>query len=426
MTNSNQRVFLVLCIYLAIIPTVWAAGYILRIVPLRGDVTAFLEYGISFCATLLLILGTLTRDRKQLAVLHLQPWHWTAIVLFWISAILGAYLAAPNPEFAYGRLILLTSLVFGGFATYIWFQNLEERKNFELAAAFCAGSILYAMCILPAIPDFVDKVGIHWNEAFVPYFNVRRYTNNLSVTIPALTAIWIWLSIQSAEPTRHASLWKTVTFLSLCGLWSVLFWAGSRAPALAIACAVLVIFLVGQPYRRLIVKGSLYPAVIGSIVSLFLPRPTGAFGTWSRLLDTGRYESLNRLGSNRIQVWSEAWRLFLENPWFGNGHGQFPLQESIPKNIRYLSPHNFPLEVLHDFGLVGGLSIMAIVYGGIIKMLLHARKHGLTPVALLGLLVVTTLAVESIFDRNITIFIQAVPFVVFWAMAAASQTRQKL
>ena len=418
MLNSN--VFRVLCAYLAMWPTVWGWICIVKQVPAQGLVHFYLGYSSSLLIAFALMFGLFSRDRSLPVALKFGRWRWCAVGCFLLAATVGPWLSAPEPSYAYIRLLMLLPLILSGFAAYVWFQTLPEKKYVQVVVAFITGMLIHAVAVLPFLAPHFEALNLVWSTGILPFYNVRRYTNYFAIGIPALTGIAIWLRSRQGLVFEQQRLWTVLAWLGLCMLWTMLFWTGSRAPILAILCSFAVVMMVATQYAKPILRVSVYTALVGSVASMFLPRPTLSFGFWARLFDPMLYESAERLGSGRLPIWSEAWRLFLENPILGNGHGQFPLQDSVPASMRFQTPHNFPLEMLNDFGAVGGIAIIALVYGGIAKLVLNARGENMPPLTLLCLLGLLTMTFQSLFDGNITSFQPTIPFVLFWALTAAS------
>lgn len=422
---ANSAVFRTLCVYLALWPSVYGWIHIISELPAGGTTVYLLGYSASLLAAIGLMVGLISRDRSQPVSIEFGRWRWYALGCFLVAAALGPWLSAPEPAYAYLRLILMLPLIMSGIAAYLWFQTLPEKNYVQVVLAFIIGMLLHAVVVLPFLQPSIDLLDLGWTSGILPFFNIRRYTNYFAIGIPALTGILIWL--RSAQEMTHPQnrLRTGLAWVGLCLLWTMLFWTGSRAPTLAILCSFVSVIIIAPFYIKPILSISLSSAFVGSVLSLFLPRPTSMFGFWSRLLDPTYYESANRLGSSRIALWSETWRLFLESPILGNGHGQLLAQESVPEYLRAQTPHNFPLEMLNDFGIVGGIAMIALVYGGIAKLVLKARQQNLPPLTLVCLLGLLTMTFQSFFDGNITSFQSCIPFVLFWALTAASLRRSE-
>lgn len=79
--------------------------------------------------------------------------------------------------------------------------------------------------------------------------------------------------------------------------------------------------------------------------------------------------------------------------------------------------------MLNDFGVVGGIAMIALVYGGSVKLVLKARGQNMSPLTLMCMLGLLTMTFQSLFDGNITSFLATIPFALFWGLTAASIRR---
>ena len=82
----------------------------------------------------------------------------------------------------------------------------------------------------------------------------------------------------------------------------------------------------------------------------------------------------------RLQIWGEAWRLFLAHPLFGIGVGTFDKVTYIPPTNRdfYLSgwhAHNVPLHILTEAGVLG-LAAWVFLWYVVLTALVRAWRSG--------------------------------------------------
>lgn len=65
--------------------------------------------------------------------------------------------------------------------------------------------------------------------------------------------------------------------------------------------------------------------------------------------------------NGRIEIWSQAWIKFKENPIFGQGLGIFKTWELVIKNTKTLSAHNDWLEIAIMLGILGIVFLLLII-----------------------------------------------------------------
>ena len=78
--------------------------------------------------------------------------------------------------------------------------------------------------------------------------------------------------------------------------------------------------------------------------------------------------------------------------------------------------------MLFDFGIVGGIPALLLVYGGVLSLLWRAYYQRLTPRTSTGLLVVLTMTIQAFLDGVISDYYRIVLFGMFWAIAWVSLT----
>lgn len=128
--------------------------------------------------------------------------------------------------------------------------------------------------------------------------------------------------------------------------------ASSRSAILALAGAlVLWFFITGY---RLTWRMLFWPA---SLVGLFM------------ICQPGRISVSTTLEDNRWDLWSLAWRVFIEHPFFGAGAGQYnaafqSLGLKPEREVITIShPHDLYLDLLYAHGLIGFMLGMTFIMG---------------------------------------------------------------
>lgn len=420
MSKTNLWVLRALQGYLLIWPTLWGLVYIAYTITTPSSVSYLLGYASGAVLAILIILGALTRQRVNSLPLRFARWQGVAVILVLAAALIGPALAGASPAYSYIRLFLLFPLIAAGFAAALWLPTLTMTDWKRLVIAMGLGLIFFVSVVFPILPVYFEAIesdwGAGWERGIVPFYNIRRFTHSVIIAIAAGTGLWLW-SLQSGETPQHRVIQAGI-FLGLCFGWAVIFWAGSRAPTLAFALVVLVLLYPMAGQRLALLVAWLVPSVIGFLASLPIPCPRPNIGMRCRIDHYSQVQDLtiNQLSSSRLVIWQETIDLIRAQPIFGYGHGQFSLVSSVDVQ----TPHNFPLELLFDFGLLGGIPMLILFYGGILFLLLRAYAQGLSPRAAVGLLVVLTMTFQAFLDGVITGYYRLVLFGVFWAMTWAA------
>lgn len=78
---------------------------------------------------------------------------------------------------------------------------------------------------------------------------------------------------------------------------------------------------------------------------------------------TGRFVTLTQSAGSRDELAASGWQLFLSNPVFGSGLGSF-----VGRVRGYDYPHNVPLEVAGELGLVGVAVLLVPLLAGWVRL----------------------------------------------------------
>lgn len=283
-------------------------------------------------------------------------WQLACIAILAAVYIYGLAYPAHDPDFARPRAVLDFLLAMGTIAFAVTIRAGREPLVRTMLFYLVAGMLLYLVFFAAFAPLLAEFAKGDWTNSFLPFVNVRRWTNSLAPVAMATVAL-IALTDVGGKRTQVLLWLAWITFAA------VLFWTGGRAPIMAIAGSVVIVgLLIARDARIRLFRTAAIGAVAGSLVSLFLPRLSPSFGFWQRLWEgTTDAASADVVSSGRLTIWRETVELIIAKPWLGYGPNQWALQSDLLR--QHGSTHNFPLQVLHDFGLVGGLPAMALVFG---------------------------------------------------------------
>jgi O-antigen ligase len=208
----------------------------------------------------------------------------------------------------------------------------------------------------------------------------------LGHTLKEYTALAVFI-----VPLLIFSAYRSRNFLSVIALLSalallVLIWLlANRATIAGLLAAIICLSIaVCARYgtkRQIIVTGSFSTFCLGSVLWwLHTTRDAARFSipdgdyllpTW--LID---YE--------RQTIWSNAWGIALQTPWFGRGANTINLAPGADKvlegthglHVIPAHPHNWPVELFAEIGIFGLFSVIGFVLFCMVQMLHVYKKSG--------------------------------------------------
>lgn len=414
----NLIILRLLQLHFLIWPAVWGLSYVGFDLWVDNVNVYWFGYASAWITAILLFLGAQTRDRAVSVEIRLARWQWGALGLTALAALIGPLLSAPAPGFAYLKMVMFLPCAGAGFAAAYWLPTLPRREWRRTIVALGLGMILFVLAVFPFLPGYFDVHDTWWDESIAPFFHIRRFTHVVMIAIASGTGFWVWSRTLETRMSPAIGMLMSISVLSFG--WAILFWAGSRGPIVAFSVTVTVIATMMPTYRWALLEGWVIPIAAGAAVSSQLSFLGWNGSIFSRLneLDTGT--GLNHLTTGRLEIWRIALEQMREAPWFGYGFGQF----GFVSPIKIETPHNFFLEMLHSFGIVGGIPMIALVFGSAYMLLQKLTKSAPDPMALTGGIVVCTMTIQSLVDGVLSGFYLAVLFGLFWAMAWAAMAHQ--
>jgi O-antigen ligase len=187
-------------------------------------------------------------------------------------------------------------------------------------------------------------------HVFPHYGHVRLF--GLHMMIGCAAALGWWMTAKSLNEKKLAGLIAIVT----C---SGMFWSGGRAPVVAIAAGIGVwIYFAQNLERRLLARRAALMIAAGLLLSALKWTPESYLGWWSAAARSSAATNVDELSSSRLSFWTVAWEHYLDSPW--TGHGPDAYRFIRPKQDGS-QPHNWPLQLLLDVGIVGALPFGALL-----------------------------------------------------------------
>ncbi|MBK8015557.1 MAG: O-antigen ligase C-terminal domain-containing protein [Betaproteobacteria bacterium] len=220
--------------------------------------------------------------------------------------------------------------------------------------------------------------------------------NHLAIQMALGTASLAWLRARGR--IRESFAWLPAAMLA-CGLAVT----GSRSAWLLAGLSVAGCWWLG---RRLDAGAAREARRVVLVVAAFFV----LLDLGNGLLHAGgashsgivRFETVHHDGEERLQIWRGAWRMFLDAPWFGQGHGHFAerflaiapeLPAPRPTSMT-LHAHNLPLQIAAEYGLAG----LALTAAALLIWFVRVSKRPATPERAWALGVAGILAVQSLVE----------------------------
>jgi tetratricopeptide (TPR) repeat protein/O-antigen ligase len=371
---------------------------------------------------------------------------WLALIAVWglLWFLFPLLRAQPAGDGLLDRLLdPYGLLLWAGGVGAVFMLVRRCRQEDVLHLALTAGAIASLYGILEYF-----HVELVWAKLVNPYGNrsVSTFGNPNFVSSYVVIFMPLAASLLMKAETRVKRAYYGLVFLSYEGM---LLCSLTRSSWIGAAAAFAFLFSFASHRDRLKVNRKfLYPFFAAALVLLFAwptdslkPMSSGfvdrvseaAHGVRSTAAvslsgDSGRvYSSFHQ----RLLIWTSAWQMGLENPFLGNGWGQFELfypfyQGRLTLNFPVIRPlrthannaHNEVLEQWSQAGLVGlgvYLWFLAVLFYGFLRFYRSASpeaRYEAVPLAagLAGVLADNLLNVSIHF---------AVPALAFWWVAGA-------
>ena len=339
-----------------------------------------------------------------------------ALLVVWIGALgLSSHLA-PDPAAALPRIIewLMHAyaaisawhLLSGSDASTVrQFDRFVRLTPWVTAAVGGLGLML------------VYRIGLDSGYPFtteLPGFAHIRHTGYFFA--PAMV-----LAMAQVAASQRTS-WQAMAALMLNTAFCL--WFGSRGPVFGLACGLIVAFALFADFRKPATIARIGGATVaGAVASVVVPSPEGAgFNAVMRLFNSSADPTA--FSSGRLKFWEEALAFIADRPVVGYGSGQFQHVVPVADNM-FRHPHNFVLQVLFDWGLVGGGAFLALLALAFAAALRGGRRG--TARGQLGIFGAASMIgfalLDGIFFYPYTIFVTAVVLILALPRAGAGQLR---
>lgn len=270
-----------------------------------------------------------------------------ALVLFLAFVTTSAFSALISGEF-WPALAANTHWYILPLATVLLTEVFRNHKiSVDLFRTACAASIVYYL-----VKMYLESENyIFWR--FVPVFGGIRH---LGLSIGFLVVI---LYCKQASSLWEEAFFRIIRIAGLC----LVFWSGGRTPITAwIICAGVITYGDRTIFTALFVE-----TAVAAAGAMLLPPPYANLGLAGAVGRSVGSVSIDALSSMRITLWQSTVDYLTENGhiWWGAGGNGFiriqTLWDAQLKPPGHIHPHNFIVQSLCEWGIVGTTAMLAFV-----------------------------------------------------------------
>ena len=345
-----------------------------------------------------------------------RPARWAAM-LFLLAGVLGV--AVSGATHVAAQQVALTLLLLWLFLSACAFVRVfGSAAELSLAIVLTTGAALTALKFWGTFfQDLDDGRPFSWVSPFLDFANVRFFGQYQAYVLLAVTLPAVMLPL-----TRS---WRFLVWLAGVNMWALQWMVGSRAvwagllAAIVIVCACMHrgrVRWLGEQGALVLAGGALY--LVFSTLVLDTPGAT-PIPVANSLVERGN-ESI----SERVTLARGAGRLIVEHPLAGVGPGQFGLHYA---DTAAAHPHDTPLQLLVEYGVIGGAAGVALGALLVLYALRELRRRTLhRPDLVLTSLVAAVVMgmVDSLFSGNLIMPHSQVWFCVLagWIVGRTSPT----
>ena len=252
--------------------------------------------------------------------------------------------------FSLVRYIEILSHILTIFTLSIYFYNIKQKENLFL--------LIPISVVLASIICFLDyhlnSNSVMNNNGFklIVSYNIRQI--GYVVMLGCLFCIVKLIFLEK----KLRGVFYGLLFIINC---SMLFWLGGRGATLALIASIIL--LISTLHKEFIAKCKiLFSTVILMILSYIVSIPFSVFSwnganrfyMWSQHID----EPLRKISNGRFELWQESISLILQKPLLGYG----PEAHAFETKIGYLQPHNALLQSLLEFGIIGTIPFLIMIF----------------------------------------------------------------
>lgn len=327
-----------------------------------------------------------------------RPFRLLAAMPMWIRIALAALVAvafgsavfvALSPNYALIRTCIWTiHLLFGLGAAHLLVSS-SPKSRLVLWRLVVAGMLLYLLLVTAFIVAIPDPETFEWVYFGLGVIHVRQ------LGFYSLVGAAAALGLAAAERGR-SGYWLAVGAATL--MLALSFWSGTRGSPIALLAALAVGGALLPGLRTVRTLGAALISFIGGAFVSFIHSVPNQFFGLVRISSSASGATVDEVGSGRVTMWLGTLRAVLERPLFGYGDSQF--NRIVPEALGiYNHPHNALLQILFQWGFVGGACFFAIALALCWRALRNAQASGTAHAP--AFLVAASLLVMALYEGSL-------------------------
>jgi O-antigen ligase len=312
-------------------------------------------------------------------------WQVWMIMLIAASAILSGISVVINSEQVWA-------------ATFVWFIHflfayslITISLQSSVASSFLFWKVLvvsavgYTLLVIVFFNAVSNPDMFPWVDHMPGVTNIRHVGYFLS---PALVLAIGFYFINMGN--------KLILVFALMLLACFGAWSGSRGMFLAAIMSFPVALFIYPALRNFRSWLVLLTAIVMAVtLSTKIPMPAPQFGIVSRLSQSIE-GTAPEFSSGRKMIWEKTGKMIGVSPLIGYGAGMYRLVMESKTGYPFNHPHNLILQILFQWGVIGGVGVFSLILAVWLKTLKAAMEVGIE--AAPALLVLNDLLVYSLFD----------------------------
>ncbi len=275
-----------------------------------------------------------------------------SILGFVFAFFWGALFNALWPEWALARLLMRVAPILGAGALLYVLNRTPARTGYWIVLAIILQPLIHLPTLVHALVTSGGDAAVNWNKGPAGYPNVRQWGMLVATGfVMVLGGLGAWMS-----PSRLVKLSGGICLTVLAGL---LFFSGTRAGVIGVFLGVAGVWLLRPNGIGRTIWLASVALTAGLLLSLWFEPPSPNYGLFNSMTRWTEGVDGRDVTSGRLTLWIVGAQMVLDYPLFGHGLDQLILFN--PPEFKQHHLHNTPLQLLFDFGLVGGIAVMLLL-----------------------------------------------------------------